>query len=188
MILQFMKFYFDKHDVTILIVRYLSNNYKEVNKSIMNEVNMFYINVYNLFISLNQSVDTIITNLNIDLSYSQYTLLKFISIHENKKVTQKQLDEWSSLRKPSISQLLKVLVMKEYILHYPMNNDIRCKEIALTNKAIISIQQIDCKMEELLLKKMEINDISLYTKTLRSIKEIIESEEGSYAKKISSID
>lgn len=188
MILQFMKFYFDKHDVTILIVRYLSNNYKEVNKSIMNEVNMFYINVYNLFISLNQSVDTIITNLNIDLSYSQYTLLKFISIHENKKATQKQLDEWSSLRKPSISQLLKVLVMKEYILHYPMNNDIRCKEIALTNKAIISIQQIDCKMEELLLKKMEINDISLYTKTLRSIKEIIESEEGSYAKKISSID
>lgn len=140
----------------------------------MTEANLFYINVYNLFITLNQSVDMITQELNIDLPYGQYTLLKFISTQEENRITQKRLDEWSSLRKPSISQILKILNKKGYILHFSMNEDIRCKEIMLTKKAIDSVKQIDLKMTELLSNRMTKEDIAFYVQFLNSAKEIME--------------
>lgn len=140
----------------------------------MIEANLFYINVYNLFITLNHDVNLITKKLNIDLPYGQYTLLKFISTQEGNRITQKQLDEWSSLRKPSISQFLKVLNKKGFILHFSMNKDIRCKEIILTEKAIDSVKQIDSKMTELLLHKMTKDDMAFYIQSLNSAKEIME--------------
>lgn len=140
----------------------------------MTEANLFYINVYNLFITLNQSVNRITQELNIDLSYGQYSLLKFISTKEGNRITQKQLDEWSSLRKPSISQILKVLSRKNYILHFSINEDIRCKEIILTKKGIDSVKQIDIKMNDLLLHRMTEEEIAFYIQILNSAKEIME--------------
>lgn len=140
----------------------------------MTEANLFYINVYNLFITLNQSVNMITQELNIDLSYGQYSLLKFISTKEGNRITQKQLDEWSSLRKPSISQILKVLSRKSYILHFSINEDIRCKEIILTKKGIDSVKQIDIKMNDLLLHRMTEEEIAFYIQFLNSAKEMME--------------
>ncbi len=141
----------------------------------MTEANLFYINVYNLFITLNQSVDMITQELSIELPYGQYTLLKFISTQEGNRVTQKRLDEWSSLRKPSISQILKILSKKGgFILHFSMNEDIRCKEIILTKKAIDSVNQIDLKITELLSHRMTKEDITFYVQFLNSAKEIME--------------
>lgn len=112
--------------------------------------------------------------MNIDLPYGQYTLLKFISTQEENRITQKRLDEWSSLRKPIISQILKILSRKGFILHFSMNEDIRCKEIILTKKAIDSVKQIDLKMAELLSNSMTKEDIAFYVQFLNSAKEIME--------------
>ena len=131
----------------------------------MTEANLFYINVYNLFITLNQSVDMITQELSIELPYGQYTLLKFISTQEGNRVTQKRLDEWSSL---------KILSKKGFILHFSMNEDIRCKEIILTKKAIDSVNQIDLKITELLSHRMTKEDITFYVQFLNSAKEIME--------------
>lgn len=140
----------------------------------MKEANMFYINVYNLFITLNQSMDMISQELHINLPYGQYRLLKFISAQKDKRITQKRLDEWSIFRKPGISQILKILNKKGFILHYSMNEDIRCKEIVLTKKAINCVKQVDLKMSELLLNKMTEEDMAFHIQILNSVKEIME--------------
>lgn len=153
----------------------------------MTEANVFYIHLYNLFITVNQSIDMIMEDLHIDLSYGQYTILKFISVQKENRISQKQLDDWSSLRKPTISQCLKVMVKRGYILHYSMNDDTRCKEIVLTDKALVCIKQIDHKMAEILLQKMTEKDMSFYTQSLKSVKEIIERQGDIYDQKISTL-
>lgn len=114
----------------------------------MSVENTLYINIYNLYIRLNQNIDMINKQLKIDLSFGQYALLKFISMQAGNRVTQKQLDQWCGLRKASISQILKVLKQKEFIVHLALNDDIRCKEVILTKHALDSLKQIDIKISE----------------------------------------
>lgn len=142
----------------------------------MDDANMFYINIYNLFITVNQSMNTIMKGLNLELSYGQYTLLKFISTQKENRISQKRLDEWSSLRKPSISQLIKGLTKNGYILHFSRNDDTRCKEIILTDKAQKCIKQIDKKINESLLPEMIGNDEFISTQSFHHIKEMIERQ------------
>lgn len=143
----------------------------------MIEVNAFYINAYNFFIVLNQNVDMIMEELKIDLSLGQYTLLKFISTRKDNRISQKQLDEWSCLRRASISQHLKAMVQKGYIIHQFISDDNRSKEIVLTEKAIQCVKQIDSKMAEWLLHGMTEKEVCFYTKALESAKQIMESAE-----------
>ena len=57
----------------------------------MNDSSEFYIDTYNLFISLNQKVDAIMDSLDLDLSFGQYILLKIVFIQGKNKVSQKDL-------------------------------------------------------------------------------------------------
>lgn len=143
----------------------------------MNDVSEFYIHIFHLFTRLNQDVEKILNDLNYDLSFSQYTLLAFISTQKEHRISQKQLNEWSSLRGPSISQLLKVLEEKEYIHRYLMSRDSRCKEMTLTDKALQHLKEIDKKMKMQLLQKMTKEELSSSVLSLQFIKEAIEREE-----------
>ena len=122
----------------------------------MNDSSEFYIDTYNLFISLNQKVDAIMDSLDLDLSFGQYILLKIVFIQGKNKVSQKSLS------------------IKGFIIHYPLDTDNRCKEIILTQKTKDCIQKIDKAMSDLLLEKMTSNEISHYTHTLKQIKKIME--------------
>lgn len=146
----------------------------------MTEANAFYINLYNLFITLSQSVDIIMPELHIDLSYGQYTLLKFISLQNKNRIRQKKLGNWSILRKSTISQSLKVMVKKGYVLQFLINEDTRCKEVVLTDKAMGCIKLIDSKMTEILSQKMEEKEIDFYAKSLNTVKEIMERQGDVY--------
>lgn len=143
----------------------------------MEEPYTFYIHAYNLFIKLNQCVESIMRELNIDLSYSQYTLLKFISKQHDNATTQKQLNEWSSLRNPSISQHLRILEKKDYILHRSLNEDNRCKKITLTNKALQQIERVDKRLQDKLSKQMCKKDLQSYTQAMKTLIEINKGKE-----------
>ena len=140
----------------------------------MNDSSEFYIDTYNLFISLNQKVDAIMDSLDLDLSFGQYILLKIVFIQGKNKVSQKDLFHSCCLCKATISQHLKSLSIKGFIIHYPLDTDNRCKEIILTQKTKDCSQKIDKAMSDLLLEKMTSNEISHYTHTLKQIKKIME--------------
>lgn len=134
----------------------------------MNESNDFYISTYNLYITVNQSMENIVGELHADLSFGQYVLLKYISSEEGCRISQKELVERSTLKGPSISQLLKSLAGKGYILHYLKDNDSRCKEIALTEKAVSQIKCIDRKIQEQAEKGTDISKVDRYIAVLSS--------------------
>ena len=114
----------------------------------MGEIDEFYINAYNLHITLNQCMEKILGELQSDLSFGQYVLLKYILQEKDCKISQKDLSEHGTIKSASVSQFLKSLVKRGYIQHYFAGKDNRCKEIALTEKAIRTIKEIDQKMQE----------------------------------------
>lgn len=133
----------------------------------MGEIDEFYINVYNLHITLNQCMEKILGELQSDLSFGQYVLLKYILQEKDCKISQKDLSEQGTIKSASVSQFLKSLVKRGYIQHYFAGQDNRCKEIALTEKAIRSIQAIDQKMQESLFdNKADEEKIKKYVEAL----------------------
>ena len=133
----------------------------------MGEIDKFYINVYNLHITLNQCMEKILGELQSDLSFGQYVLLKYILQEKDCKISQKDLSEQGTIKSASVSQFLKSLVKRGYIQHYFAGRDNRCKEIALTEKAIRSIQAIDQKMQESLFdNKADEEKIKKYVEAL----------------------
>lgn len=142
----------------------------------VNEKNEFYIDTYNLYILLNQQVDNIIEKSDYDLSFGQYILLKYIHTQTDNKVSQKDLFHWSCLRKATVSQHLKNLSNKGFIMHYRLDTDNRCKEIVLTNKSIECISQIDKAMYNLLLTKIPFEELKKYTDILKKLTKLMEEK------------
>lgn len=134
----------------------------------MNESNDFYISAYNLYITVNQSMESIVGELHADISFGQYVLLKYISAEKECRISQKELVEHSTLKGPSISQLLKSLAAKGYILHYFKDDNGRCKEVALTEKAVSQIKCIDKKIQEQAEEGTDMRKVAGYISALSS--------------------
>lgn len=114
----------------------------------MGEMDEFYMNEYNLHITVNQCMRKILRELQSDLSCRQYILLKCVLQEKDCKISQKELCERGTLKAVGVSQLLKSLTRRGYLQHYLTGPDSRCKEIVLTEKAVRSIKAIDQKMQE----------------------------------------
>lgn len=136
-----------------------------------------YIDIYNLYIILNQSVDTMSEKTHSDLSYGQYVILKYIARQNQNKVTQKDLDQWSCVRKPTLSQNLRSLNKKGYIRHRTMARDHRCKEIFLTRKAEDTLRKMDKEMERVLSGKINVSDLEKHDLFIRKMKESMQTKE-----------
>lgn len=136
----------------------------------------FFVDIYNLYILLNQQVDIIMGKLNYDLSFGQYILINFIHTKNDNKISQKDLFSWSCLRKATISQHLKSLSNKGYIVHYRSDIDNRCKEIVLTNKSLRCILEIDRVMYSFLLAKIPSDKLNIYTNMLKKLTTIMEEK------------
>lgn len=139
-----------------------------------------YIDSYNLYIMLNQSIETIIEKTQSDLSYGQYVILKYIAAGSEKKMLQKDLDHWGYIRRATLSQNLKVLREKGYIDHQTVLENQRCKEVLLTKKA----EEVICRMDQAITEEWSIAIQTADLKTLHSliykIKQKIQKKETYY--------
>ncbi len=143
----------------------------------MDEKYNLYIDAYNLYIILNQSVDTISERLQSDLSYGQYVILKCIARQNQNKVTQRELDQWSCIRKPTLSQNLSSLSKKGYIRHQTISDDHRCKEIYLTRKAKDTIRKMDEEMKKDLSGRISTSDLEMHYFLIKKIKDYMQTKD-----------
>lgn len=142
----------------------------------MSDENKFYIDIYHTFIVLNQYIENLMEKLNIDLSYGQYVLLKYISMSEGKKINQKAVFEFSYLRKATVSQHLKALTKKGYILHYSSKVDSRRKVIIMTAKGKQCVKSIDIELSKTLTEKYTDKDIKQSLKVFKKVMEGIKDD------------
>lgn len=178
-----LKFLIIKMNGKITTVNGSSANIK---KGIMNriDINSFYFSTYDFYVLLNQKIDYFVVENDLDISFSQYQILSYIYQTSNKKMNQKELESLSFLKKPSISQQIKKLKEKGYVLHRSLKGNARCKEVILTKKALMILEKTDQQMkvwEELLDKQFSNEDRQSYFQLLNKVHSIIlenkESEE-----------
>ena len=107
----------------------------------------FYRNIYELHILLNQYLD-IVGRKTCLMPYGQYYILHCIAEQKNGPIDQRKLDDIICVRASTISQHLRVLCKKGYITHCSPPDNLRCKEVALTESGRKILRQMDDAFEE----------------------------------------
>lgn len=137
-----------------------------------------YIDSYNLYIILNQSIEEIMEKTQSDLSYGQYVILKYLDAGSEKKMMQRDLDHFAYIRRATLSQNLKALRKKGYIDHQIVSGNQRCKEILLTKKAEQVISRIDREIAEKLNTDIQVSDLKTLHSFIYAIKKKVQKKKG----------
>lgn len=114
------------------------------------------------------------------LSPAQIVIIKYLIKNKNNIVYQKDIEKKLGLRKSTISGILSTMIKNNIITRTESANDLRSKEIKLTDKGL----ELDKKMkkkaiefEKLLQSNIDPKDLEIFYKVTNQIQKNLEGEE-----------
>lgn len=114
------------------------------------------------------------------LSPAQIVIIKYLIKNKNNIVYQKDIEKKLGLRKSTISGILSTMIKNNIITRTESANDLRSKEIKLTDKGF----ELDKKMkkkaiefEKLLQSNIDPKDLEIFYKVTNQIQKNLEGEE-----------
>ena len=119
------------------------------------------------------------SSLNNDLTNIQIAILCYIDRNKNKEIYQKDIEKKLGLRKSTISGILSTMIKNGIITRTESTNDLRSKEIKLTDKGLKLDKVMKKKaleFENLLQKNIDPKDLEIFYKVTNQIQDNLRGE------------
>lgn len=104
-------------------------------------------------------------------------IIAFLAEHQNQDVFQKDIEKIFSIRRSTVSNILKLMEKKGYIRREPVENDARLKRLVLTRQAMdiynLLMEQLNEK-EQMLRKNISDEELETFFRILTKIQNNIE--------------
>lgn len=110
------------------------------------------------------------------ISIPQRMIGFYILEHENEPVYQRDLEKTFSIRRSTVSGILKTMEKNNLIKRISANNDARLKAVVLTNDAKKEFKEIECgfhKLNSLLVNGISDDELHTFFKVIDKMKENI---------------
>ena len=114
------------------------------------------------------------------LTPAQIVIIKYLIKNKNNIVYQKDIEKKLGLRKSTISGILSTMIKNGIITRTESTNDLRSKEIKLTDKGLKLDKVMKKKaleFENLLQKNIDPKDLEIFYKVTNQIQKNLEGEE-----------
>ncbi len=128
--------------------------------------------------SLKHTIDDLL--LEMDLTKSQEDILRFLHLHENESIIQKDIENFYHISNPTVTGLLNRLESKGFIVREFSNEDKRVRTIKITSKAKAVQEQIIHSItdfEAALVKDFSKEEKKMFFEFLERVNNNLEQEE-----------
>lgn len=107
-------------------------------------------------------------------------IIRYLYEHQKKDVYQRDLEQHFSIRRSTVTGIIQLMEKKGYICRESVKQDARLKRVRLTPKGISTHEEIEemiARMESHILRGIKEEDMNIFYKVLRQIRENVAEEE-----------
>lgn len=118
-------------------------------------------------------------NSSYSLTPAQIMIIKFLIKNKNNVVYQKDIEKKLGLRKSTISGILSTMIKNDIIVSISSSNDLRSKEIKLTEKGLKldkTMRKNAREFEELLQSNIKPEDLEVFYRVTKQIQDNLRGE------------
>ena len=110
---------------------------------------------------------------------TQLKIMEYMCNHQKEKIYQKDLEKFLNVRRATVSEVLKTMEKNDLLKKITNKNDLRSKEIIITEKAKKIFEVKNKKIQELqkiITKKISKEDLNTFIKTINQMKQNVKEE------------
>ncbi len=110
---------------------------------------------------------------------TQFKIMEYMCNHQNEKIYQKDLEKFLNVRRATVSEVLKTMEKNDLLKKTANKNDLRSKEIVITEKAkkIFEIKRKKIQeLQKIITKKISKEDLNTFIKTINQMKQNVKEE------------